>query len=820
MNVNEDNEIPDVEEEDVPIIQFDQNKYDCNEDVDYYSSIDSDEDFEDEDDEELKKVKLHYDLRQPKEYISIFKPLIESEKEFEEKEIADSVWKSVKVFWEEKRKSKKMWCLFEIPTYRNNSRVGLNDTMLLTHFDSTGTEDMTKKGVIVKNVALATKGQSICLEFKNHLGINKQLGDNFTVKLLLNMAQIEDDLSISNFVKLDASQSKAVHAALTRPLSLIQGPPGTGKTVVSATIVYHWVKMRQGQILVCAPSDVAADNLTEKIATVGLNVVRFEARSRETILSPVEKYTLSYQVKVSQTKEAEIIRQLYKQEEKDFDQDENMMFNQLINSVEKDIISKCDVICCTLSSAGDNRLKSLQFKPNVQDRITFAEVEFKTQEAARKLFDSPPIKRLLCGILLQVSYKQNDKRIFEQNDDGKQIFELMSPFKIGQKKIQGKSVGKRDNDNNKQEDEDNKDLQNKKNEKEKSGSDEHPILAHLHGSNITRQHFHSILILDGSSSVQPELYQQLIFAVNKFIDIQRQQDGIISVITYSDQAQIIYEYDNRNLQPMEGYHGRQLTNFSIPLQAAIQLANRNNPLDCECNLIFFTSQDCCICFVNEINKLNSLNIWIDAIGFQNADQTTLEILVRGGGHQSMAQTMEEVYNIFVQLAQKQESIQVVQQLPITTNLPKITDDPPQTIYDSDPRNNFVDVSKQISQMDSKQSSLQLINPQSPLLIIDPNFNVKWTKQDFQNNGRIGSGGFGTICLVKEKQSGKHYARKEMNYGTPKEIEMVNCEVRIIKEINEIFHRSSQSQNSFSHVIEPLGFFVDEDEFKAFLVMEY
>ncbi|KAA6371696.1 MAG: hypothetical protein EZS28_032777, partial [Streblomastix strix] len=46
-----------------------------------------------------------------------------------------------------------------------------------------------------------------------------------------------------------------------------------------------------------------------------------------------------------------------------------------------------------------------------------------------------------------------------------------------------------------------------------------------------------------------------------------------------------------------------------------------------------------------------MNTWIEAIGFQNANQTTLEILVRGGGHYSIAKTMEEVaWNIFAQSA--------------------------------------------------------------------------------------------------------------------------------------------------------------------------
>jgi hypothetical protein len=47
---------------------------------------------------------------------------------------------------------------------------------------------------------------------------------------------------------------------------LIQGPPGTGKTVTSATIVYHLSRQGQGQVLVAAPSNVAA------ISTDNVNV--------------------------------------------------------------------------------------------------------------------------------------------------------------------------------------------------------------------------------------------------------------------------------------------------------------------------------------------------------------------------------------------------------------------------------------------------------------------------------------------------------------------------------------------------------------------
>jgi regulator of nonsense transcripts 1 len=79
-------------------------------------------------------------------------------------------------------------------------------------------------------------------------------------------------------------------ARLTRPR------PGTGKTFTSSSIVYHLVQQNAGQVLVCAPSNVAVDQLTEKLHLAGLKVVRVAARSRETVSSSVDFLTLHSQV--------------------------------------------------------------------------------------------------------------------------------------------------------------------------------------------------------------------------------------------------------------------------------------------------------------------------------------------------------------------------------------------------------------------------------------------------------------------------------------------------------------------------------------------
>ena len=69
--------------------------------------------------------------------------------------------------------------------------------------------------------------------------------------------------------------------------------------MTSATIVYHLVKANDGksQVLVCAPSNVAVDQLTAKIHATGLRVVRLSAKSREAVPSDVDFLTLHQQVK-------------------------------------------------------------------------------------------------------------------------------------------------------------------------------------------------------------------------------------------------------------------------------------------------------------------------------------------------------------------------------------------------------------------------------------------------------------------------------------------------------------------------------------------
>jgi regulator of nonsense transcripts 1 len=167
--------------------------------------------------------------------------------------------------------------------------------------------------------------------------------------------------SAPNLPELNRSQVYAVKHAVQRPLSLIQGPPGTGKTVTSGTIVYHLVKTGNTPVLVCAPSNIAVDQLTEKIHKTGLKVVRLCAKSREAINSPVSFLALHNQIRnMEGHSELHKLQQL-KDETGELSSQDEKRYRMCKKACERELLEAADVICCTCVGAGDPRLVRFKF---------------------------------------------------------------------------------------------------------------------------------------------------------------------------------------------------------------------------------------------------------------------------------------------------------------------------------------------------------------------------------------------------------------------------------------------------------------------------
>nr|XP_035119500.2 DNA-binding protein SMUBP-2 isoform X2 [Callithrix jacchus] len=89
---------------------------------------------------------------------------------------------------------------------------------------------------------------------------------------------------------LDTSQKEAVSFALSqKELAIIHGPPGTGKTTTVVEIILQAVK--QGlKVLCCAPSNIAVDNLVERLALCKQRILRLGHPAR--LLESIQQHSL------------------------------------------------------------------------------------------------------------------------------------------------------------------------------------------------------------------------------------------------------------------------------------------------------------------------------------------------------------------------------------------------------------------------------------------------------------------------------------------------------------------------------------------------
>jgi superfamily I DNA and/or RNA helicase len=95
-------------------------------------------------------------------------------------------------------------------------------------------------------------------------------------------------------VTLNPSQQEAVRVALAaRDLAIIHGPPGTGKTTTVVEVIRQAVR-RGDRVLACAPSNLAVDNLLQRLVAVDEKAVRLGHPAR--VLPSLREHTLDLMV--------------------------------------------------------------------------------------------------------------------------------------------------------------------------------------------------------------------------------------------------------------------------------------------------------------------------------------------------------------------------------------------------------------------------------------------------------------------------------------------------------------------------------------------
>ena len=94
--------------------------------------------------------------------------------------------------------------------------------------------------------------------------------------------------------KLDDSQIEAVgHALSAEDFAIIHGPPGTGKTTTVVELIRQAVR-RGDRVLACAPSNLAVDNMLERLIAGGEQAIRIGHPAR--VLPVLREHTLDVQV--------------------------------------------------------------------------------------------------------------------------------------------------------------------------------------------------------------------------------------------------------------------------------------------------------------------------------------------------------------------------------------------------------------------------------------------------------------------------------------------------------------------------------------------
>ena len=190
----------------------------------------------------------------------------------------------------------------------------------------------------------------------------------FGLKTCTSQTDPGPDLQVLNN-NLDDSQRAAVTFAQSQTdFCLIHGPPGTGKTTALVEIISQEVA-GQKKVLFSAPSNIAVDNITERLAAAGSTVVRLghPARVTESCRQHTLEWKLVHQYDLVRRLEAQTRRQprLHSRQSEvgqKFKQEKSTLDRQIAECLEA-----ADVVLGTLVTCG---------KGKEEDELTEKEISF------------------------------------------------------------------------------------------------------------------------------------------------------------------------------------------------------------------------------------------------------------------------------------------------------------------------------------------------------------------------------------------------------------------------------------------------------------
>eukprot|EP00698_Gefionella_okellyi_P003653 TRINITY_DN1341_c0_g1_i2.p2 TRINITY_DN1341_c0_g1~~TRINITY_DN1341_c0_g1_i2.p2 ORF type:complete len:828 (-),score=153.92 TRINITY_DN1341_c0_g1_i2:74-2557(-) len=261
--------------------------------------------------------------------------------------------------------------------------------------------------------------------------------------------------------RLNDSQLLAVSMAERLPFVCIQGPPGTGKTSTAAAIVKHMLTLEEYRyslnVLACAPSNKACDQLALKLHESGLGVVRMYASTieddpifhagvrnfRHSVYEPsAELLPLALHKLLEDTESFPVMKRLrhkFATSAHWTAQDRNK-YETAYDDARKEVLSRCQVLVCTCVTAADfTRQRKQLFRAVLVDeaaQATEAETLLPALLASHKLIllgdqqQLGPTVSVKHGILRAALSRSMFERLAQDDRSRGQIHMLQEQYRM------------------------------------------------------------------------------------------------------------------------------------------------------------------------------------------------------------------------------------------------------------------------------------------------------------------------------------------------------------------------------------------------------